>query len=166
MEDLNLIGQSVFYLATPSKDCCINKMIPFSKHTAQPRPYGLYLIRNSTQGGRHCWPITRRLWRLTQRREVTCPRSHNINIRQTHRRMSVVLWASLNWEWIWCPSYFDTVPKVTEVTYLVTGQGQVNRSHGSSEFWQEEQRYMCGADKTVVKKVDSDAWWGIHLFGI
>lgn len=50
---------------------------------------------------------------------------------------------------------FDTAPKVMKVTYLVTGQGQMNRSHGPSEFWQEQKGYMHGSDETGVKNGSS-----------
>ena len=51
----------------------------------------------------------------------------------------------------------DTAPKVTKVTYLVTGQGQMNRSRGPSEFWQEQKGYMHGSDETGVKNVESSS---------
>lgn len=53
----------------------------------------------------------------------------------------------------------DTAPKVTKVTYLVTGQGQMNRSHGPSEFWQEQKGDMGGSDETGVKNVGSSSLW-------
>lgn len=51
----------------------------------------------------------------------------------------------------------DTAPKVTKVTYLVTGQGQMNRSHGPSEFWQEQKGDMRGSDERGVKNVGSSS---------